>query len=56
MVEPLAEVIVEVLGPTVQGLNEVTPRRRRWKIARMIALVLIFGLIVAFAIAILLLR
>jgi hypothetical protein len=54
MVDHLGEVVFEALGATVEVLADAEPRRRRWRIARVIALVLIFSLIIGVPIAILL--
>ncbi|MDF7776678.1 hypothetical protein P1X14_15580 [Sphingomonas sp. AOB5] len=53
-VEPLIDVAAEAIGATIHALSDAEPRRRRWKIARMIGLLLAFGLILGIPIALLL--
>lgn len=54
MADGLAEIAAEAIGATVEILTHAEPRRRRWKIARIIVLTLIFGAIIGVPIAFLL--
>lgn len=47
MVEHLGDFVVDAVSATAEVLIDVEPRRRRWKIARAIALILIFSVPIA---------